>query len=336
DIAHIKSGGKKQYVFRDEELKAGPLIPKNMEESENILVTSKKTVKIKGNEYTKWTEPRTKQAFYIDTRTGNSFFPCNDFAQSSFVEHRFNKKDFAQAQVIGQVDDKFIACKLPYSRVIESDIKNCTQQRILVLVDQHAADERVRVEMLMKEFCDFKNKERMQNENDNEIHPINSLVETIQINPPNKIILMEREVQVLKRFEANFNSWGIFFRDNIDTKQNNASLSFTTPLVSPHFITSSTDNDHIPIYVTHLPKMIADRCIFDSRVTQELLRQHLPSMIPIIYLDEFAKTTHSSCRYESQLKHRLYKTTKQQETTFDQPINLSWKRRKINLEQFRK
>ncbi|CAG8481795.1 35105_t:CDS:10, partial [Racocetra persica] len=484
DIAHIKSGGKKQYVFRDEELKAGPSIPKNMEESENILVTSKKTVKIKGNEYTKWTESRTKQAFYIDTRTGNSyinipgqtqsmsenhtkaridrsrlrtsnyknvigeshatpwaknalekwdnpvfqsyeapipllkhistcnkqssvrssFFPCNDFAQSSFVEHRFSKKDFAQAQVIGQVDDKFIACKLPYSRVIESDIKNSTQQRILVLVDQHAADERVRVEMLMKEFCDFKNKERMQNENDNEIHPINSLVETIQINPPNKIILTEREVQVLKRFEANFNSWGIFFRDNIDTKQNNA-------LVSPHFITSSTDDDHIPIYITHFPKMIADRCIFDSRVTQELLRQHLywledtggvginnvgnqndwktmirqcprgiidilnskacrgairfndkltlnqcqeliselafcdfpfqcahgrPSMIPIIYLDEFAKTTHSSCRYESQLQHRLYKTTKQQETTFDQPKNFSWKRRKINLEQFRK
>ncbi|CAG8765722.1 4732_t:CDS:2, partial [Cetraspora pellucida] len=263
--------------------------------------------------------------------------------------------------------------------------------------DQHAADERVRVEMLMKKFCDFKNKERIQDENNNEIHQINSLVETIQINPPNKIILTEREVRVLKRFEANFNSWGIFFSDNIDTKHDNPSLS----LVSPHFITSSTDDDHIPIYVTHLPKMIADRCVFDSRVTQELLRQHLywledtggiginnvgeksldtneqsdwktmirlcprgiidilnskacrgaikfndkltlnqcqeliselafcdfpfqcahgrPSMIPIIYLDEFAKTTQASCRHESQLKHRLYKTIQQSENICDQP-----------------
>lgn len=488
DVTHIKSGGKQQYIFQDEELKGGSysMISKNINESENILATSKKTVKIKRNEYVKWTEPHAKHAFYIDTRTGNSyrnipgqakstsenytktridrsrlrtsndkniidnlystpwaknalekwdnpvfqsyetpipllkhistcnkkssvksiFFSCNDLAQSDFVEHRFSKQDFAQAQVIGQVDDKFIACKLPYSLTVGPDLKDGTQQ-ILVLVDQHAADERVRVEMLMKEFCDFKNKERMQNMNDNEVHQINSLVETIQINPPNKIILTEREVRVVKRFEANFNSWGIFFSDNMDTT-----------LVSPHFIASSTDNDHIPIYVTHLPKMIADRCV-DSRVTQELLRQHLywledtggiginnvevekrlnaneqidwktiirqcprgiidilnskacrgaikfndkltlnqcqeliselafcdfpfqcahgrPSMIPIIYLDEFAKTTQASCRNKPQFKHKkLYKMTEKSESTFNQLVKFSWKKRKINLEQFR-
>ncbi|CAG8461839.1 17223_t:CDS:10 [Dentiscutata heterogama] len=497
DVTHIKSGGRQPYIFQDEELKGGPysMISKNVNESENILVTSKKIVKIKKNEYVKWIEPHTKQEFYIDTRTGSSnipgqakstsenctkaridrsrlrtsndknigdlyatswaknalekwnnpvfqsyeapipllkhistcnkkssvkssFFSCNDLVQSDFVEHRFSKQDFAQAQVIGQVDDKFIACKLPYSRAVGPDLRDGTQQ-ILVLVDQHAADERVRVEMLMKEFCDFKNKERVQNMNDNEIHPINSLVETVQINPPNKIVLTEREVRVVKRFEANFNSWGIFFSDNMDTKQDNASLSFTTPFVSPHFIASSTDNDHIPIYVTHLPKMIADRCVFDSRVTQELLRQHLywledtggigisnveienrpdtnaqsdwktiirqcprgiidivnskacrgaikfndkltlnqcqeliselalcdfpfqcahgrPSMIPIIYLDEFAKTTQTSYQNKSQLKHnKLYRTNEKSETTFDQLVNFSWKKRKINLEQFR-
>ncbi|CAG8487786.1 23819_t:CDS:10 [Dentiscutata erythropus] len=498
DLTHIKSGGRQQYIFQDEELKGGPysMLSKNVNESENILVASKKTVKIKENEYAKWTEPHTKQEFYIDTRTGNSnvpgqtksasenctkaridrsrlrtsndkniigdlyatswakdalekwnnpvfqsyeapipllkhistcnkkssvkssFFSCNDLAQSDFVEHRFSKQDFAQAQVIGQVDDKFVACKLPYSRAIGPDLQDGTQQ-ILVLVDQHAADERVRVEMLMKEFCDFKNKERMQNMNDNEVHPISSLVETVQINPPNKIVLTEREIRVVKRFEANFNSWGIFFSDNMDTKQDNASLSFTTPFVSPHFNASSTDNDHIPIYVTHLPKMIVDRCVFDSRVTQELLRQHLywledtggigisnvevekrldtneqsdwktiirqcprgiidilnskacrgaikfndkltlnqcqeliselalcdfpfqcahgrPSMIPIIYLDEFAKTTQASYRNKSQLKHnKLYRTNEKSETTFDQLVNFSWKKCKINLEQFR-
>ncbi|CAG8566095.1 17683_t:CDS:10, partial [Gigaspora margarita] len=488
DVTHIKSGGKQQYIFQDEELKGGSysMISKNINESENILATSKKTVKIKRNEYVKWTEPHAKHAFYIDTRTGNSyrnipgqakstsenctktridrsrlrtsndkniiddlystlwaknalekwdnpvfqsyetpipllkhistcnkkssvksiFFSCNDLAQSDFVEHRFSKQDFVQAQVIGQVDDKFIACKLPYSLTVGPDLKDGTQQ-ILVLVDQHAADERVRVEMLMKEFCDFKNKERMQNMNDNEVHQINSLVETIQINPPNKIILTEREVRVVKRFEANFNSWGIFFSDNMDTT-----------LVSPHFIASSTDNDHIPIYVTHLPKMIADRCV-DSRVTQELLRQHLywledtggiginnvevekrlnaneqndwktiirqcprgiidilnskacrgaikfndkltlnqcqeliselafcdfpfqcahgrPSMIPIIYLDEFAKTTQTSCRNKPQFKYKkLYKMTEKSESTFNQLVKFSWKKRKINLEQFR-
>ncbi|CAI2175500.1 1264_t:CDS:10 [Funneliformis geosporum] len=199
--------------------------------------------------------------------------------RSNVSEHRFCKKDIEHAKVIGQLDDKFIACKLPCAQNIDQNIDDngVDEQRprnILVLVDQHAADERVRVEMLMKEFCEFKKPDRMDIEDDSDIQQAISFVETIQLKPSNKIILTFRETQAVRRFEDNFNKWGIFFSDKCETKTDNTSNTSTTSFVSPHFI-SSKEGDLIPIYVTHLPKMIADRCVLDARMTQELIRQHL-------------------------------------------------------------
>jgi DNA mismatch repair protein MLH3 len=198
--------------------------------------------------------------------------------RSNISEHRFCKKDIEQAKVIGQLDNKFIACKLPCTQNIEQDIEEneIVEQRprnILILVDQHAADERVRVEMLFKEFCESKQLDRMDVKDSNKMNAI-SFVETIQLNPSNKIILTFRESQVVGRFESNFNKWGIFFSDKCEAKSDSTSNIPTTSFVSPHFV-SSKDGDLIPLYVTHLPKMIADRCVLDTRITQELVRQHL-------------------------------------------------------------
>jgi DNA mismatch repair protein MLH3 len=52
--------------------------------------------------------------------------------------HRFTKADLRGAQVIEQVDHKFVACVVAGA---------------VVLIDQHAADERVRVERFLKELC---------------------------------------------------------------------------------------------------------------------------------------------------------------------------------------
>ena len=59
---------------------------------------------------------------------------------------RFSKEELCNARIIGQVDCKFVACSLPGDSTNEGE-------SVLVLIDQHAADERVRVERFLKELC---------------------------------------------------------------------------------------------------------------------------------------------------------------------------------------
>lgn len=59
---------------------------------------------------------------------------------------KFNKEELGNARVIGQVDCKFVACSLPNDSTDEGE-------PVLVLIDQHAADERVRVERFLTELC---------------------------------------------------------------------------------------------------------------------------------------------------------------------------------------
>jgi DNA mismatch repair protein MLH3 len=69
---------------------------------------------------------------------------------SNSTRYRFGKSELSGAQVIQQVDRKFIACLIQREA---SSSKSGDNDRILVLVDQHAADERVRVERYLKELC---------------------------------------------------------------------------------------------------------------------------------------------------------------------------------------
>jgi DNA mismatch repair protein MLH3 len=68
--------------------------------------------------------------------TLSAYNPTTDIA--------FTTESLATATVLGQVDTKFIACLL----------HSCTQPRTLVLIDQHAADERVAVEEILQELCE--------------------------------------------------------------------------------------------------------------------------------------------------------------------------------------
>lgn len=63
------------------------------------------------------------------------------------VKCRFARDDLQYFEVLGQVDRKFIAC---VSRSVGTDREFASS---LLLVDQHAADERVRVERFLKELA---------------------------------------------------------------------------------------------------------------------------------------------------------------------------------------
>ncbi|KZT62792.1 hypothetical protein CALCODRAFT_445231, partial [Calocera cornea HHB12733] len=61
---------------------------------------------------------------------------------------RLSKAGLARAVVLTQVDRKFIACKVPLNVPGEEDADD-----MLVLIDQHAADERIRVEGFLRDMC---------------------------------------------------------------------------------------------------------------------------------------------------------------------------------------
>ncbi|CAG8513295.1 10524_t:CDS:2 [Paraglomus brasilianum] len=342
ELSHIKCSGVKEHLFTDKELKGGSCEMSMVSEE---LPRTPKSVRTEMNEYSKWTDPITKESFYVDKRTGNSYktIPCysdetennpmpistrgcvdrsrlrtsadcknnanlNLWAHDVFKKwtgsninntsetpiphlmlpganmkkmttrnlfswcasatmdiskYRFTKQDLKSVKVIGQVDDKFIACKLQCSDTHTSSNGSST----LILVDQHAADERIRVEMLLKEFCEYDSDQAKATDSRLGI----SIVETIHLNPPVKVSLSTREALVAQRFIDQFNKWGIYFASQ-STLQTFDTTSTAELDISPHF---SRLNDHVTEHVTHLPRMIADKCVADSRVLQGIIRQHL-------------------------------------------------------------
>lgn len=74
----------------------------------------------------------------------STFGLVNNASAASFSKHGLEK-----AKVLGQVDSKFIACLMD----IGEEANSCSAQFSLVLIDQHAADERIRVERFLKPLC---------------------------------------------------------------------------------------------------------------------------------------------------------------------------------------
>uniref|UniRef100_A0A6M2D654 WW domain-containing protein n=1 Tax=Rhipicephalus microplus TaxID=6941 RepID=A0A6M2D654_RHIMP len=68
--------------------------------------------------------------------------------------YKFRKEMLTYVQVIGQVDAKFIACLMPLSK------NKIQEESLIVLFDQHAAHERVRLEWLLENQYELKGQAR--------------------------------------------------------------------------------------------------------------------------------------------------------------------------------
>ncbi|KAG9294305.1 hypothetical protein G9A89_021664 [Geosiphon pyriformis] len=199
-----------------------------------------------------------------------SFQPSRYYTLScnmDFEKYHFKKQDLQHAEVIGQVDNKFIACQITCSltKGHKPALKQKTQ-KIIVLIDQHAADERVRVESLLKELCQLSSHKQSAGQTGVMTQLARSVVDTNQIKKPYEITLTFNEIQAARRFEHHFNRWGIFYNQNEQNR--NFGYDQREPSDQIQNILSS-------IYITHLPQIIADRCISETRVMENLLKQHL-------------------------------------------------------------
>ncbi|KAF8238974.1 hypothetical protein L208DRAFT_1239561 [Tricholoma matsutake] len=200
--------------------------------------------------------------FEPDTPNPNAIRPhwhdCNvphktsGYGSAASLSHCFRKSDLRRAQIISQVDRKFIACL--FEDQSDRDNEGCcpggsdNDGHALVLIDQHAADERVRVECFLKELClgFLHNQEKAEDSTDG--------VRVRELSPPFPVLLTLHEVQKLKgspRNQAIFRHWGFHFADLANVRCCDSEAD------------SQINDDSNPIYaqvlVQRIPEVVGDK-----------------------------------------------------------------------------
>ncbi|CAG8955602.1 hypothetical protein HYFRA_00009556 [Hymenoscyphus fraxineus] len=163
---------------------------------------------------------------------------------SSRINGRISKQALRNAEVISQVDNKFILVKLNNSH---SNASRPDENEILVIIDQHAADERIRIENLLEELCS-------PNPNGSEAGILTTALEK-----PIHFEISSREIELLRTHRQHFSRWGIL-------------LALPPFGALPQHTEKSKGKTLQKITVTSLPPGITERCKSDPRLLIDLIR----------------------------------------------------------------
>lgn len=168
---------------------------------------------------------------------------------------KITKEALRSGKVISQVDEKFILVALRASRNASS---SCDSQRtMLVMIDQHAADERVKVEQLMQKLS-----RPSSNSNTEYTSTLGykSRVHTSLLSKSLTFRISAREIEHFRSYAACFAVWGILYDLPCPPK-------------------SSSETDDSDIVVRCLPPVIAERCRLDPKLLINLLRTELWKLV---------------------------------------------------------
>lgn len=181
------------------------------------------------------------------------------FAESShYGKSKLSKNALQHAQVISQLDKKFILVKTAH--------ENEKGRHVLVLIDQHAADERIRVETLLIELCTPLTDQPQYRSNLGH----SSRVAYTVLEKPLRFSISAQEHEILLTHAERFGSWGILF-----------------DLPGCSAMAVGKDKPGHIISVTTLPPSIAERCKANPKLLISFLRSaawkytetsHLPSL----------------------------------------------------------
>ncbi|KAI9793536.1 MAG: DNA mismatch repair protein [Peltula sp. TS41687] len=170
---------------------------------------------------------------------------------------RISRDALRTAKVIAQVDKKFILARLDVEPQTTSQASETisTRKQILVLIDQHAADERCRVESLLSELCTtFSDEINTPRSN----RGLRSSIGTSLLDKPLKFQVNDLEYPLYQDYAALFARWGILY-DLPSTDRHSERRS-------------ETDN---VITVKTVPLGVAERCRAEPQLLIKLLREEV-------------------------------------------------------------
>ncbi|KZT06406.1 uncharacterized protein LAESUDRAFT_759256 [Laetiporus sulphureus 93-53] len=200
-----------------------------------------------------------------------------EIGASQIRDGRFAKTDLRKARVLGQIDRKFIAC------IVDSDSSdkmdgNKSVGRTLILIDQHAADERVRVERFLRELCvgflGYRTASGPLAYGDVEDSPDLNRggVRTRELSSPVPILLTRRESSKIAEedIQTAFKCWGIRFllpdsqqREEVDILDQNRG--------------QDSMNSYAQVFVSNIPEIVADKLLTGDEL-KELVKGYLATL----------------------------------------------------------
>ena len=174
---------------------------------------------------------------------------------SSKLSAKLSRDALRGATILAQVDSKFILIKVAVDASNTSDDFSEDQitypSHFLVLIDQHAADERIRIESLLSDLCSppptsvFKSGLGLA-----------SSIETTLLQKPLKFEISTTELILFRRHAPTFATWGILY-------------DITRPSFKPSLLESQAD---CFVIIQALPSGIAERCRLDVQLLKDLMR----------------------------------------------------------------
>lgn len=159
-----------------------------------------------------------------------------------------SKTDILKFNMINQADSKFIAVWLDTSSSCSTSTHSQPSSQLIIMIDQHAADERVKLEALIEDL--FSPSLSSSHLPSSTLHVITKI--TYFENSKLKVSLSQNEIKALMKFKPLFAAWG---------------MAFTAPTSAK----SATEYVH-NVVVESLPSLISDRCATDSRLLSNTVK----------------------------------------------------------------
>lgn len=181
----------------------------------------------------------------------------SSFFEQSSVAHgsKLSRSDLEKATVLGQVDHKFIVLKV--DRSSNSGAEHGSQFPILAILDQHAADERCKVEQLLRDMFH-------STEGGGCGEAEMSSVKVSELPKPVVFDASVKETQLFQQRESYFLSWGLRYK-----------IAF--PVKAP----TATRSQNSTIVVTGVPSVVAERSRLQPELLIDILRSEVWSQHPL-------------------------------------------------------
>ena len=175
---------------------------------------------------------------------------------SSYNQTKLSKRCLATARVIAQVDRKFILVSMDHIEASgHSEPHAIKQNGVLVLIDQHAADERIRVEKLLADLCIPISPQDQPLTRGMDYQGLDSAIRTTVLLKPICFETTDQERRLFIDHARHFADWGILYQ-----------------LHSPQPSTKKSSLEKCRISVKSLPEAIAEKCRLDPRLLIEIMR----------------------------------------------------------------